>query len=68
LGGFGRRKKDDQPKEDSPSPQGSQSGSGTLMEMTMNLTTFSAGPADTSKFEVPAGYKQVEPDLRRPPR
>jgi hypothetical protein len=68
LGGFGRRKKDDQPKEDSPSAQGSQSGSGTLMEMTMNLTSFSAGPADTSKFEVTAGYKQVEPDLRRPPR
>jgi hypothetical protein len=33
----------------------------------MNLTAFSAGPADTSKFEVPAGYKQVDPDLRRPP-
>jgi hypothetical protein len=68
LGGFGRRKKDDQPKEDSPSPQGSQSSSGMLMEMTMNLTSFSSGAADISKFEVPAGFKQVEPDLRRPPR
>ena len=67
LGGFGRRKKDDQPKDDAPS-NGQQSGSGALMEMTMNLTSFSSGAADTSKFEVPAGYKQVEPDLRRPPR
>jgi hypothetical protein len=72
FGGFGRRKKDDQPKDDPPPAQqgasGPQSGAGTLMEMTMTLTSFSSGPADTSKFEVPAGYKQVEPDLRRPPR
>jgi len=68
FGGLGRRKKDDQPKDDAPPAKGAQSGSGTLMEMTMNLTSFSAGPADTSKFEVPAGYKQVDPDLRRPPR
>ncbi len=32
----------------------------TLMEMTTTLTGFSAGPADTSKFEVPGSYKQVE--------
>jgi hypothetical protein len=67
LGGFGRHKKDDQPKDDAPST-GQQSGSGVLMEMTMNLTSFSSGAADASKFEVPSGYKQVEPDLRRPPR
>lgn len=64
LGGFGRRKKDDQPKEDATPQQ----GSGTLMEMTMTLTSFTSGPADVSKFEVPAGYKQTEPDMRRPPR
>jgi hypothetical protein len=72
FGGFGRRKKDDQPKDDPPpasqGASGPQSASGTLMEMTMTLTSFTSGPADTSKFEVPAGYKQVEPDLRRPPR
>ncbi len=67
LGGFGRHRKDDQAKDDAPSSS-QQSGSGPLMEMTMNLTSFSSGAADASKFEVPAGYKQVEPDLRRPPR
>jgi hypothetical protein len=69
LGGFGRHKKDDQPKDDQPSSSGASSQqSGTLMEMTMTLTSFSAGAADVSKFEVPASYKQVEPDVRRPPR
>jgi hypothetical protein len=68
LGGFGRRKKDDSPDQAPAQSQGGQnpqSGSGTLMEMTMTLTSFTSGPADTSKFEVPAGYKQVEPDARR---
>ncbi len=68
FGGLGRRKKDDQSQEQPSAQQGgqgSQTASGTLMEMTMTLTSFSSGPADTSKFEVPAGFKQVEPDLRR---
>jgi hypothetical protein len=62
LGGFGRRKKDDSAPQDG---KNSQSNSGTLMEMMMTLTSFSSGPADTSKFEIPAGFKQVEPDTRR---
>ena len=67
LGGFGRRKKEDQPQEQpaQPSGQGSQTASANLMEMTMTLTSFSSGPADTSKLEVPAGFKQVEADPRR---
>jgi hypothetical protein len=67
LGGFGRRKKEE-PQEQPQGAQGGQSpqtGSASLMEMTMTLTSFSSGPADTSKFEVPAGYKQVEADTRR---
>lgn len=71
FGGLGRRKNSD--KQQAPSDQGSaapgQAGqtpsSGTLMEMTMSLTSFSPGAADASKFEIPAGYKQVEPDARR---
>lgn len=66
LGGFGRKKKEEPPPAKEPAP--AQSGSattGTLMEMTTTLTSFSAGSADASKFEIPAGYKQVEPDVRR---
>ena len=71
LGGLGRRKKKDAPAADPPPSQGAQnpqSGSGTLMEMTTALTSFNSNPADTSKFEVPAGYKQTEPDTRRASR
>ena len=71
LGGFGRKRKDDQPKDNPPSQPASSTDapptqtSGVLMEMTTTLTSFSSGPADGSQFEVPAGFKQVEPDARR---
>jgi hypothetical protein len=74
LGGFGRRKKEEPQEQPPAQPQGAQggqsqpTGSGSLMEMTMTLTSFSSGPADTSQFEVPAGYKQVTADARRPGR
>jgi hypothetical protein len=66
LGGFGRKKNKD--SQTSGSQTQSQSGAASsdcllLMEMTTQLTGFSAGPADTSKFDVPAGFKQVENDL-----
>ena len=32
----------------------------TLFEATTRLSGFSAGPIDSSNFEVPAGYKQIE--------
>jgi hypothetical protein len=66
FGGFGRKKKEE-PAQEQPksSGQAPQAASGTLMEMTMTLTSFSSGPADASKFEIPAGFKQVEPEMRR---
>jgi len=61
--GLGRKK---QP-QDTPPPAsaGSQGGSasGVLMEMTTESTGFSTAPVDASLFEVPAGFKQVEPEL-----
>lgn len=66
FGGFGRKKKEEprqeQPQSGAPAPQ---AASGTLMEMTMTLTSFSSGSVDESKFDVPAGFKQVEPEMRR---
>ena len=67
FGGFGRKKKSDdqqQPAADQPQ-QGSSSASGTLIETTTALTSYASGPVDASKFEVPAGFKQVQPDIRR---
>jgi hypothetical protein len=77
LGGFGRKKKqDDQPQaqaqeqtpakssgDSSQAPAGQQGASGALMEMTSELSGFSASAVDASKFDVPAGFKQVESDM-----
>lgn len=71
LGGFGRKKK--APKEEAPAPEppkpapaaATPGAPGTLMEMTTELTTFSSGPVDTSKFTPPAGFKEVEHSMKK---
>ena len=75
FGGFGRfghkKKQQDSSQTDnsiSPPPQGAASSPGTasLMEMTVQVTSFSSDAVDSSLFEIPAGYRQVQPDLNRP--
>lgn len=73
LGGFGRKKKQEEPpptqEQATSSASGSQAAagqpgaSGALMEMTSELSGFSAGAVDGSKFDVPAGFKQVESEM-----
>jgi hypothetical protein len=76
FGGFGRKKKqqeEQQPQQQTeaapppaaPGATTSQAPPGTLMELTTELTSFSSGAADASKFEVPAGFKQVERDMQK---
>jgi hypothetical protein len=72
LGGLGRRKKneDQQQQQQSsstqPPPSGEpQTASGVLMEMTTDSSGFSTAAVDPSKFAVPAGFKQVEPEMGR---
>lgn len=73
LGGLGRRKKntEDQPQQQQqtssqPASGGEpQTASGVLMEMTTDSSGFSTAALDPSKFDVPAGYKQVEPEMGR---
>jgi hypothetical protein len=63
LGGkFGRKKKDESAGEGGAAPQNSGDASGSLMEMTMEMGGFSSAPVDPSKFEIPAGFKLVEPE------
>jgi hypothetical protein len=70
LGGFGRKKK---PAEEQPAQQTQSSSSGTqsadssasLIEMTTEMSSFSTAGVDTSKFEVPAGFKQVESQMQK---
>ena len=61
---FGRKKKDPEP-EQKPSQKNDQKqpDAALLLEMTTDMTGFSTGPVDTSKFEVPGGFKQVDSDL-----
>lgn len=58
LGGFGGGKKDDAPKQNEP-------GATMLVEMTSMLSGFSTAAVDASKFEVPAGFKQVQSDIAK---
>jgi hypothetical protein len=63
---FGRKKKNDDPPPDQNPGQKQgkqQSGSVLLLEMTTDMTGFSTSAVDTSKFDVPAGFKQVDSDL-----
>ncbi len=71
FGGFGRKKKDtssEQASSSTPPPAAAQPQGGapdSLMEMTIEVTSFSSAPVDSAKFEVPAGFQQVEPQLGR---
>ena len=78
LGGFGKKKKktEDQPAGDSsqtasaagstatPAPATSAPAAtpGSLMEMTIEVTSYSDDTLDKGLFDVPAGYTQVQPD------
>ena len=40
-----------------------QSGPALLLQMTTDMSDFSTGAVDMSKFDVPSGFKQVDSDL-----
>jgi hypothetical protein len=64
LGGrFGLGKK--KPADSQQQSQSNGQASGSLLEMTTELGSFSSAPADSSLFTVPAGFKKVEPDMKR---
>lgn len=72
LGRFGRRKKQEEPPpQQQPAqqqqPAGNQAQAGgppSFMEVTVESAKFSSAAVDPSKFEVPAGFKQVKPEKR----
>jgi hypothetical protein len=78
LGGLRRAKKQEPPPEQAPpppqqqeaAPQQAQGGppAGILMETTTELSGFSSAPADPSKFDVPAGFKQIEAEMLKQTR
>lgn len=65
LGGFGKKKQQNEPP---PPDQNANQKSNTpppttaiLMETQVTTSNFSSAPVDSSHFEVPAGYKQIQP-------
>ncbi len=69
FGGFGHKKKQDTPPADqaaapaqpASAPQGDASAA--LLEMTIQASNFSSASVDSAKFEIPAGFKQVEAEM-----
>jgi hypothetical protein len=67
LGGFGFGKKKNNQQDQSSDPnannaqQQQQPTSSILMETQITTSNYSSAPVDPSHFEVPAGYKQVQP-------
>lgn len=60
--GFGHKKQQTPPpQDDSATAQQQPPASTVLMETTTELTSFSSAPIDSSKFNVPAGFQQVQP-------
>lgn len=65
FGGFGRKKKKEEPKSESaPPPPSSGPAQGAILEMTTELSGFSA-TADASKFDVPAGFRQIDHQMTK---
>jgi hypothetical protein len=63
LGGF--HKKKTPPPSDSTTtttvaPDGTQTTSAVLMEMTLQKSNFSQAPVSSSSFEIPSGFKKVD--------
>jgi hypothetical protein len=65
LGGFGRRRK----QEEAPAPkqtEGPKKGEpSVLLEMTSENSNFSTAAVDASKFAIPAGFKEVEHEMKK---
>lgn len=73
LGGFGRKKKEEPKEEPKPEPKpatpppaaSGQPQQSVFMEMTSEMSAFSTAPVDSSKFSVPAGFKEVEHEMKK---
>lgn len=59
IGGiFGKKK--DKDKDSQQQTSGAQTTGGSLMDMTIEVTSVSTSPLEASLFEIPAGFKQVQ--------
>lgn len=63
FGGFGHKKKADPPPATADQDANKAQGAAVLIETSTQVSGFSQAPIDPAKFEIPAGYKQVEPKI-----
>lgn len=67
LGGFGRRKKQEEPqaapKKQEAGAQGGQKS--VLLEATTEMSDFSTAGVDAAKFDIPAGFREVEHEMKK---
>src|SRR5579884_23690 len=65
LGGFGHKKQQQQDgsANNAQANAAQQQTASVLMEMQTQMDSFSSAPIDASKFAVPAGFKQIEPQM-----
>jgi hypothetical protein len=67
LGGFGFGKKKQEPPPDQDQNAGQNPPPNPiLMETQITTSNFSSAPVDPSHFDIPAGYKLVQPPTPRP--
>ena len=66
FGGFGKKKKAETPPpaDDSTNPQTQEAAASVLIESNTTMGGFSSAAVDPSRFEVPAGYKEVSTRLQ----
>ncbi len=62
--GLGRKKNQDNQQQAPKEQPAQQQGSASLLDMTTEYSGFSTAAADPSLFEVPAGFKKVEPKMQ----
>lgn len=65
FGGFGKKKQAAPPPDQDAAQAGAQAAAAILMEMQTTTSNFSSAPVDPSHFEVPTGYKQVQPQIEK---
>lgn len=67
FGGFGHKKQqNDQPPPDQNANQqgsGQQPTTAILMESQTTVSNFSSAPVDEAHFQVPAGFKEIQPQM-----
>ena len=66
FGGFGKKKQQAPPPDQDQNAGQAPTANSILMETQITTSNFSSAPVDPSHFDIPAGYKQVQPRAQQP--